>query len=99
MVPTLKPFSLRVHDNQPMVLAGGDQAAVIISPGGSVLASMDLQSQPAYALITDDLNDGLTDVIVISNGIYGFVQTRQPVLRSSVRWWDDLLVVMALELH
>ncbi|KAL0762447.1 hypothetical protein Bca101_078598 [Brassica carinata] len=80
VVPTLKPFSLRIHDNQPMILAGGDQAAVIISPGGSVLASIELPSQPTHALITDDFsNDGLTDVIVMtSNGIYGFVQTRQP---------------------
>ncbi|CAG7865162.1 unnamed protein product [Brassica rapa] len=47
---------------------------------GSALASIDLPFQPTHALICDDFsNDGLTDVIVMtSNGIYGFVQTRQP---------------------
>ncbi|KAJ0248883.1 FG-GAP repeat-containing protein [Hirschfeldia incana] len=98
VVPTLKPFSLRVHDNQPMVLAGGDQAAVIISPGGSVLASIELPSQPTHALITDDFsNDGLTDVIVMtSNGIYGFVQTRQPGALFFSSLVGCILVVMAV---
>ncbi|WZZ17113.1 hypothetical protein YC2023_110202 [Brassica napus] len=97
-VPTLKPFLLRIHDNHPMILAGGDQAAVILSLGGSVLASIDLPFQPTHAVIADDFsNDGLTDVIVMtSNGIYGFVQTRQPralFLSSLVGY---LLVVMTV---
>ncbi|WZY84780.1 hypothetical protein YC2023_031164 [Brassica napus] len=98
VVPTLKPFSLRIHDNQPMILAGGDQAAVIISPGGSVLASIELPSQPTHALITDDFsNDGLTDVIVMtSNGIYGFVQTRQPGALFFSSLVGCILVVMAV---
>nr|AAL58934.1 AT3g51050/F24M12_90 [Arabidopsis thaliana]AAN64522.1 At3g51050/F24M12_90 [Arabidopsis thaliana] len=98
VVPTLKPFSLRIHDNQPMILAGGDQAAVIISPGGSILASIELPSQPTHALITDDFsNDGLTDVIVMtSNGVYGFVQTRQPGALFFSSLVGCLLVVMAV---
>ncbi|KAG5385810.1 hypothetical protein IGI04_037280 [Brassica rapa subsp. trilocularis] len=97
-VPTLKPFLLRIHDNHPMILARGDQAAVILSLGGSVLASIDLPFQPTHAVIADDFsNDGLTDVIVMtSNGIYGFVQTRQPralFLSSLVGY---LLVVMTV---
>ncbi|PIA55940.1 hypothetical protein AQUCO_00700332v1 [Aquilegia coerulea] len=80
VVPTLKPFSLRVYDTQELILAAGDQEAVVISPGGSQLASFDLPAPPTHALICQDFsNDGLTDVILVtSNGIYGFVQTRQP---------------------
>lgn len=80
MVPTFKSFSLRVHDNQQMILAAGDQTGVIISPGGSVLTSIDLPAPPSHALIAEDFsNDGLTDLILVtSSGVYGFVQTRQP---------------------
>ncbi|KAL4351814.1 hypothetical protein GQ457_06G039990 [Hibiscus cannabinus] len=80
VIPTLKPISLQVHDNQQMVLAAGEQAAVIISPAGSILASVDLPATPTHALITEDFsNDGLTDLILVTpTGVYGFVQTRQP---------------------
>ncbi|GMH24022.1 hypothetical protein Nepgr_025865 [Nepenthes gracilis] len=80
VVPTLKPFSLRVHDNQQMILVGGDQEAIVISPGGSVMATVDLPAPPTNTLVCDDFsNDGLTDLILAtSNGVYGFVQTRQP---------------------
>lgn len=80
VIPTLKAISLRVHDDREMVLAGGEQEAVIISPGGSVQASIDLPASPTHALICDDFsNDGLTDIILVtSTGVYGFVQTRQP---------------------
>ena len=80
VVPTLKTISLRVHDNQQMILAAGDQTGVIISPGGSELTSVDLPAPPTHALISEDFsNDGLTDLILVtSSGVYGFVQTRQP---------------------
>lgn len=80
VVPTFKSISLRVHDNQQMILAAGDQTGVIISPGGSVLTSIDLPAPPSHALIAEDFsNDGLTDLILVtSSGVYGFVQTRQP---------------------
>ncbi|KAF3498133.1 hypothetical protein DY000_02055992 [Brassica cretica] len=98
VVPTLKSFSLRFHDNQHMILAGGDEAEVILSLGGSILASIDLPFQPTHALIADDFsNDGLTDVIVMtSNGIYGFVQTRQPGSLFFSSLVGCLLVVMAV---
>lgn len=80
VVPTLKAFTLRIHDIQEMILAAGDQEAVVLSPGGSILTSVDLPAPPTHTLITEDFsNDGLTDLIVVtSNGVYGFVQTRQP---------------------
>ncbi|KAL9670177.1 hypothetical protein QQ045_007728 [Rhodiola kirilowii] len=80
IVPTLKAFSLRVHDKQEIIIAAGDQEAVVLSPGGSILASVDLPAPPTHALLTEDFSsDGLTDLIVVtSNGVYGFVQTRQP---------------------
>ncbi|XWS29245.1 hypothetical protein CRYUN_Cryun24cG0011800 [Craigia yunnanensis] len=80
VVPTLKAISLLVHDTQHMILAAGDQTGVIISPGGSILTTVDLPAPPTHALISEDFsNDGLTDLILVtSNGVYGFVQTRQP---------------------
>lgn len=80
VVPTLKAFSLRVRDNHELILAAGDQEAVVISPGGSQLASIYLPMPPTHALIPVDFsNDGLTDIILVtSSGIYGFVQKRQP---------------------
>ncbi|XP_057449340.1 uncharacterized protein LOC130740682 [Lotus japonicus] len=79
-IPTLKPLSLRSKDNQEMILAAGEQEAVIISPGGSLLATIELPAPPTHVLICEDFsNDGLTDLILVtSNGVYGFVQTRQP---------------------
>lgn len=98
VVPTLKAFSLRVHDNQPMILAAGDQEAVVISPGGSILTSIDLPAPPTHALVTEDFsNDGLTDIIVMtSNGVYGFVQTRQPGALFFSTLVGCLLVVMGV---
>lgn len=80
VVPTLKAFSLRVHDNQEVILAAGEQEAILISPGGSILTSLELPATPTHALIAEDFsNDGLTDLILVtSTGVYGFVQTRQP---------------------
>lgn len=80
VVPTLKAFSLRVHDNQELILAAGDQEAMVLSPGGSILTSVVLPAPPTHALICDDFsNDGLTDLILVtSSGVYGFVQTRHP---------------------
>lgn len=80
VIPTLKPINLRMHDNQHLILAAGDQEAVVISSGGSLLTTIDLPAPPTHALVDADFsNDGLTDLIVVtSNGVYGFVQTRQP---------------------
>ncbi|KAH9662943.1 FG-GAP repeat-containing protein [Citrus sinensis] len=98
VVPTLKAFSLRVHDNQQMILAGGDQEAVVISPGGSILTSIDLPAPPTHALVCEDFsNDGLTDVILMtSNGVYGFVQTRQPGALFFSTLVGCLIVVMGV---
>lgn len=98
VVPTLKPFPLRTHDNPEMILAAGDQEAVVLSPGGSLLTTMDLPAPPTHALVCEDFsNDGLTDVIVVtSNGVYGFVQTRQPGALFFSTLVGCLIVVMGV---
>nr|GMD56479.1 uncharacterized protein LOC109172727 [Ipomoea batatas] len=98
VVPTLKAFSLRVHDNQELILAAGDQEAIIISPAGSILATIELPVPPTHALVTEDFsNDGLTDLIILtSNGVYGFVQTRQPGALFFSTLVGCLIVVMGV---
>ncbi|KAK7309318.1 hypothetical protein RJT34_05945 [Clitoria ternatea] len=98
VIPTLKPLSLRLHDNQEMILAAGEQEAVIISPGGSLLATIELPGSPTHVLITEDFsNDGLTDLILVtSNGVYGFVQTRQPGALFFSMLVGCLIVVMGV---
>lgn len=98
VVPTLKPISLRAHDNQELILAAGDQEAVIISPGGSILTSIELPAAPTHALISEDFsNDGLIDLILVtSNGVYGFVQTRQPGALFFSTLVGCLIVVMGV---
>ncbi|KAK7406758.1 hypothetical protein VNO78_08389 [Psophocarpus tetragonolobus] len=98
VIPTLKPLSLRLHDNQEMILAAGEQEAVVISPGGSLLATIELPGSPTHVLITEDFsNDGLTDLILVtSNGVYGFVQTRQPGALFFSMLVGCLIVVMGV---
>lgn len=80
VVPTFKVFSLQAHNDKQVIIAGGDQEAVVISPGGSLLTSIELPGSPTHALILEDFSgDGFTDIILVtSSGVYGFVQTRQP---------------------
>lgn len=98
VVPTLKPFSLRVHDNQEMILAAGDQEAVVLSPGGSIITTLTLPAPPTHALITEDFSgDGLNDLIVVtSSGVYGFVQTRHPGALFFSTLVGCLIVVMGV---
>ncbi|CAN6192339.1 unnamed protein product [Urochloa humidicola] len=80
VVPTLKAFSLRAYDPKQVIIAGGDQEAVVLSPSGGILDIIELPAPPTHALILEDFSgDGLTDMVVVtSGGVYGFVQTRQP---------------------
>ncbi|GER40391.1 FG-GAP repeat-containing protein [Striga asiatica] len=100
VVPTLKPFPLRTHDTvaEPLILAAGDQEAVVLSPGGSTLAAFDLPAPPTHALVCQDFSgDGLTDIVLVtSSGIYGFVQTRQPGALFFSTLVGCLLVVMGV---
>ncbi|KAJ0968495.1 hypothetical protein J5N97_025412 [Dioscorea zingiberensis] len=66
VVPTLKAFSLGKYSKQEVIIAAGDQEAVVISPGGSILTTFDLPSPPTHTLILEDFSgDGLTDIIVV----------------------------------
>lgn len=98
VVPTLKAFPLRQHDPQLMILAAGDQEATVLSPGGSSLTTVELPAPPTHALVCDDFsNDGLTDLILVtSNGVYGFVQTRQPGALFFSTLVGCLIVVMGV---
>lgn len=98
VIPTLKPLPLGVHDNQEMILAAGEQEAVVISPGGSILAKIELPGSPTHVLIREDFsNDGLTDLILVtSSGVYGFVQTRQPGALFFSTLIGCLIVVMGV---
>lgn len=103
VVPTLKAFQLRMmHDDnnqqQHLILAAGEQEAVVVSPRGSLLATIELPAPPSHALVDADFsNDGLTDIIVVtSNGVYGFVQTRQPGALFFSTLVGCLIVVMGV---
>ncbi|OWM66412.1 hypothetical protein CDL15_Pgr013629 [Punica granatum] len=98
VVPTLKPFALRSHDAQEFILAAGDQEAVVLSSGGSIQATIDLPAPPTHAIVMEDFsNDGLTDLILVtSNGVYGFVQTRQPGALFFSTLVGCLIVVMGV---
>lgn len=80
VVPTLKPFSLKAHDSQQMILVAGDQEALVISSSGTIMTTVELPAPPTHALVSADFSgDGLNDLILVTaNGVYGFVQTRHP---------------------
>ncbi|KAG6394572.1 hypothetical protein SASPL_145161 [Salvia splendens] len=84
--------------SQVMILAAGDQEAVVLSPGGALLTSVDLPAPPTHSLVCDDFsNDGLTDLILVtSSGVYGFVQTRQPGALFFSTLVGCLIVVMGV---
>ncbi|OAY74659.1 hypothetical protein ACMD2_02370 [Ananas comosus] len=99
VVPTLKSFSLRSHHHdKEVIIAAGDQEAVVISPGGSILTSIELPAPPTHALLLEDFSgDGLTDIILVtSGGVYGFVQTRQPGALFFSALVGCLIVVMGV---
>ncbi|KAJ4785577.1 tRNA uridine 5-carboxymethylaminomethyl modification enzyme MnmG [Rhynchospora pubera] len=98
VVPTLKSFSLRAHDPREVIIAAGDQEAVVLSPNGGVLTEVELPGPPTHAIILQDFsNDGLTDLIVVTaGGVYGFTQTRQPGALFFSTLVGCLIVVMAV---
>ncbi|XP_021718102.1 uncharacterized protein LOC110685869 [Chenopodium quinoa] len=98
VVPTLKLFSLRVHDNRQLILVAGDQEAIVISVDGSILTTLELPAPPTHALVSSDFsNDGLNDIILVTaNGVYGFVQSRQPGALFFSTLVGCLIVVMGV---
>eukprot|EP00246_Nothoceros_aenigmaticus_P000321 TRINITY_DN10472_c0_g1_i1.p1 TRINITY_DN10472_c0_g1~~TRINITY_DN10472_c0_g1_i1.p1 ORF type:complete len:704 (+),score=140.10 TRINITY_DN10472_c0_g1_i1:97-2208(+) len=87
-VPTLEALPLRTRGPPEAILVAGESAAVVLSPRGSKVTVINLPEPPTAPLVYADFSgDGLTDLILYgSDGIYGFVQTRQPgaVLFSSL---------------
>ena len=80
VVPTLKVVQLRAGDEREVVIAAGELEAVVVSPGGVVLATVELPAAPTHAVIVGDFSgDGLADIIVsTTSGVYGLVQRRHP---------------------
>jgi hypothetical protein len=54
VVPTLKAFSLRAYDPKEVIIAGGDQEAVVLSPSGGILAMIELPAPPTHAHLLED---------------------------------------------
>eukprot|EP01018_Ginkgo_biloba_P019028 Gb_32356 [translate_table: standard] len=100
VVPTLEALPLRVHGPQEGILVAREQEALIISPSGSQLTSMFLPSPPTQPILYGDFsNYVLNDLILVtSNGIYGFVQTRQPGALFFSSLVGCLIVVMGVML-
>lgn len=98
VIPTLEPLPLHVHGTHKAILVAGEQEAVILSPDGSQLTSIFLPSPPTHPIIYGDFsNDGLNDLILVtSDGIYGFVQTRQPGALFFSSLVGCLIVVMVV---
>ncbi|KAK8964737.1 hypothetical protein KSP40_PGU019539 [Platanthera guangdongensis] len=98
VVPTLRAFSLRAHSREEVIIAAGDHEAVVISPGGSLLASIELPGSPTHTLILEDFSgDGFTDIILVtSGGVYGFVLTRQPGALFFSTLVGCLLIIMGV---
>ncbi|XP_024542548.1 uncharacterized protein LOC9648148 [Selaginella moellendorffii] len=77
-VPTLEVMALRKNGRGEVILAAGEQEAVLISSSGHQIATLALPSPPARPIVVADFSgDGFNDVIVVTaSGIYGFVQTQ-----------------------
>ncbi|XP_078447906.1 FG-GAP repeat-containing protein [Wolffia australiana] len=80
VVPTLAAVRLRAGDDQDVVIAAGEKEVVLVSPGGNVVATVELPAAPTHALVVGDFDgDGLADLIIpTAGGVYGLVQTRTP---------------------
>eukprot|EP00271_Cylindrocystis_brebissonii_P005161 TRINITY_DN17107_c0_g1_i1.p1 TRINITY_DN17107_c0_g1~~TRINITY_DN17107_c0_g1_i1.p1 ORF type:complete len:716 (+),score=145.26 TRINITY_DN17107_c0_g1_i1:201-2348(+) len=88
VIPTLAAIPLRRDGPIEVILAAGENTAVVLSPNGNKEASFTIPVAPVSPLIVVDFNnDGLNDIIAITQvGLYGFVQVRQPgiILFSSL---------------
>jgi hypothetical protein len=98
IVPTLETISLSKFRQPEAILVAGEAEAVVLSPSGSQLTMISLPFPPVAPMVIGDFSgDGLTDLILVtSNTIYGFVQTRQPGAILFSMLIGALLVVMAV---
>eukprot|EP00897_Mesotaenium_endlicherianum_P001124 jgi/Mesen1/11011/ME000098S10407 len=88
VVPTLMALPLRVGGPPEVILAGGESAAVVLSPHGVEETSFSVPMGSVSPFVVADFNnDNLNDLILVTAlGLYGFQQVRQPgaVLFSSL---------------
>jgi len=80
VVPSLTALPLRTNGEPEAILAVGELEAVVLSPKGSHVTQFSLPvSGSAPVIYSDFSGDKLNDLILVTeDGIYGFVQTRQP---------------------
>ncbi|KAG0605780.1 hypothetical protein M758_9G087200 [Ceratodon purpureus] len=80
VVPSLVALPLRKNGEPEAILAVGELEAVILSPKGSHVFEFPLPAPGTAPIIYADFSgDKWNDLILVTeDGIYGFVQTRQP---------------------
>lgn len=89
---------LRKNGEADAILAVGEAEAVVLSPKGSYVTQVFLPTPGSAPMIYDDFSgDKLNDLILVSeDGIYGFVQTRQPGAILFVSLVGVLILVMGV---
>lgn len=80
VVPSLTALPLRKNGEPEAILAVGELEVVVLSPKGSHVTQFPLPASASGPIIHADFSgDKLNDLILVTeDGIYGFVQTRQP---------------------
>ncbi|XP_024368527.1 uncharacterized protein [Physcomitrium patens] len=98
IIPTLIALPLRKNGEADAILAVGEAEAVVLSPKGSYVTQVFLPTPGSAPMIYDDFSgDKLNDLILVSeDGIYGFVQTRQPGAILFVSLVGVLILVMGV---
>jgi hypothetical protein len=78
--PTLAALLLRAGGHTPVLLAGGENSAVVLSSSGAVLALLALPAPPVAPLQAADLGgDGVASLLLRTQGtLYAFRQKQHP---------------------
>jgi len=87
--PTLAALRLRAGAaTAPVLLAAGERVALLLSPGGALLAQLALPQPPAAPLQPVDLRgDGVAGLLLrAEGGLYAFRQVRCCAPEGAARW-------------